>query len=291
MNIYEKLSPILEQPVMQATMWLIVCGAIFTTLQSIFPHDKQQPRFRKDAINDVIYWISSPIVYSGISTAMLTGGLWLIFRGDMNAAQEYATKGGQWIQNIPLWGQMILVLLFTDLSLYWTHRLFHAYNSLWKYHAIHHGAQDMDWMHSVRFHPINVIFHSVWANALAIWVGFPPVAIVALTPFNILYSAMVHSNLNWTFGPLKYVFASPVFHRWHHTSPQEGGNMNFAATFTFLDLAFGTYYMPEGKLPGKTGVYEDYVPKSIIGQLIFPFFGKTPEEEQAQDLQHKIAAE
>ncbi len=286
MNILNIISPFLSQPVVQASLWLLVCGGIFTILQNIFPHDKQQKQFRKDAINDIIYWISSPIIYSGASATMIMAGFWVIFGGDLAAAEKYATNGAPWISGFPLIIQAILALLFTDLSLYWTHRLFHR-SSLWKFHAIHHGAQDMDWMHSVRFHPINVICHSIFANALAIWIGFPPLAIAALTPFNILYSSMVNANLNWTFGKFGYIFASPVFHRWHHTSPEEGGNMNFAATFPFLDVIFGTYYMPEGKLPGKTGIHEDYVPKDILGQLMFPFLGQTPEEEA----KHKIAAE
>lgn len=287
MTIYDSISPIIHQPVVQATMWLVICGAVFTTLQSIFPHDAQQPKIRKDAYQDIFYWIAAPLLYSGIATLMLMAGLWVIFQGNMDKAGEYATKGGAWIADFPLWAQAIMALLFTDLSLYWTHRLFHM-GKLWKFHAIHHAATDMDWLTAARFHPFNVICHTVFANSLAIWIGFPPVAIAVLTPFNILYSSMVHANLNWTFGPFKYIFASPVFHRWHHTGPDEGGNMNFAATFTFLDLIFGTYYMPEGKLPGKTGLWEDYVPKNIIGHLIFPFFGKTREEE---DLENKIAAE
>lgn len=287
MNILNNITPLLNQPVLQASMWLLICGGIFTILQNIFPHDKQQKQFRDDALNDIIYWVSSPVVYSGASATMIMAGFWVIFGGDLEAAEKYATNGAAWIAGFPLIIQAILALLFTDLSLYWTHRLFHR-SSLWKFHAIHHGAQNMDWMHSVRFHPINVLCHSIFANALAIWIGFPPIAIAALTPFNILYSAMVHANLNWTFGKFGYIFASPVFHRWHHTSPEEGGNMNFAATFPFLDVIFGTYYMPEGKLPGKTGIHEDYVPKDIMGQLLFPFLGQTPEEEEKHN---KIAAE
>ncbi len=269
-------------------MWLIICGAIFTLLQNMTPHDIKQPNVRKDAYLDVIYWISSPFVYSGVSVGMLTFGLWAIFGGNMEAAQTYANKGAVWAQNMPLWLLAILALVFTDFSLYWTHRLFHR-SFLWKFHAVHHGAQDMDWMHSVRFHPVNVVCHGIFANSLAIWIGFPPAAIAVLVPFNILYSGMVHANLNWTFGPLKYVFASPVFHRWHHTGPDEGGNMNFAATFPFLDVMFGTFYWPETKRPGPTGVWEDYVPKDLLGQLLFPFIGETREEEEA----HKanIAAE
>ena len=39
----------------------------------------------------------------------------------------------------------------------------------------------------------------------------------------VFMSAFVHANLNWTLGPFRYVLASPVFHRWHHTALERGG--------------------------------------------------------------------
>jgi sterol desaturase/sphingolipid hydroxylase (fatty acid hydroxylase superfamily) len=274
MSIDNIIPSIQALPIYSAGLWLIICLGVFSILQEIFPFDKSQPRIRKDSWVDVTYWIASPLLYSGVTAGLIFLGFYLIFSGNMDAIEAYAKNGASWARNIPIWLQAVLILVVQDISLYWTHRLFHQ-GKLWNYHAIHHGAQNLDWLHSVRFHPLNVVFHSVFANALVLWMGFSPLAVVALLPFNTLYSAMVHANLNWTFGPyFRYVFASPVFHRWHHTSPDEGGNMNFAATFPILDVIFGTYYMPEGKLPGPTGLYEDYVPKGIFGQLLFPFMPK-----------------
>ena len=89
-----------------------------------------------------------------------------------------------------------------------------------------------------------------------------------------VYSAMVHANLNWTFGPFKYIFASPVFHRWHHTSLAEGRDKNFAPTFPLLDIVFGTFYMPENRLPEQYGVSGSKIPDGFISQMIWPFKNK-----------------
>ena len=70
--------------------------------------------------------------------------------------------------------------------------------------------------------------------------GISPNIMIWVGPFNIFHSAFVHANLNWTLGPFRYVLATPVFHRWHHTSPAEGGNTNFAGTFPLWDILFGT---------------------------------------------------
>ena len=52
--------------------------------------------------------------------------------------------------------------------------------------------------------------------------GISPEVFIFLAPFNVWHSALVHANLNWSFGPLKYVLASPVSHRWHHTDMERG---------------------------------------------------------------------
>ena len=101
--------------------------------------------------------------------------------------------------------------------------------------------------------------------------GISPNALVALGPFTILHSAFVHANLDWTLGPFKYVIAGPVFHRWHHTAADRGGEKNFAATFPILDVLFGTLYMPAGERPDGYGIAEREFPASFQGQLMHPF--------------------
>jgi len=87
----------------------------------------------------------------------------------------------------------------------------------------------------------------------------------------IAHSAFVHANLDWTLGPFKYAIAGPVFHRWHHTSAGRGSEKNFAATFPILDVLFGTFYMPAGKLPDNYGIGEREYPTSFPAQLVHPF--------------------
>ncbi len=116
---------------------------------------------------------------------------------------------------------------------------------------MHHASEDLEWISAWRFHPFNLMFGTVLVDVAFILAGISTDIFLVVGPFNILTSAMVHANLNWTFGPLKYVIASPVFHRWHHTAPEEGGMKNYAGTFSLWDRLFGTFYMPEGVLPEK----------------------------------------
>jgi sterol desaturase/sphingolipid hydroxylase (fatty acid hydroxylase superfamily) len=83
-----------------------------------------------------------------------------------------------------------------------------------------------------------------------------------------LSGAWTHANLSWTFGPLRYVIASPVFHRWHHSADAASREKNYAPMFPVWDLMFGTFYMPRRGRPERFGA--DGVPGDLVGQLIHP---------------------
>jgi sterol desaturase/sphingolipid hydroxylase (fatty acid hydroxylase superfamily) len=90
-------------------------------------------------------------------------------------------------------------------------------------------------------------------------------------PFLTLCALLLHANVSWTYGRLRYLIASPTFHRWHHTSEEEGLDKNFAGLFPFIDLAFGTFYMPPGRQPERLGIVNDDVPDGLLAQLAYPF--------------------
>jgi sterol desaturase/sphingolipid hydroxylase (fatty acid hydroxylase superfamily) len=108
-------------------------------------------------------------------------------------------------------------------------------------------------------------------DVILLTAGISPNIMLWVGPFTTFHSAFVHANLNWTLGPFKYVLATPVFHRWHHTSLEEGGNTNFAGTFPVWDILFGTFRMPKGELPKVYGIDEEAFPSEIAGQLVYPF--------------------
>lgn len=184
---------------------------------------------------------------------------------------DYFLNGRGPLSNLPFWIQVAVHLLLSDFLLYWIHRAFHGSSVMWPFHAIHHSAKQVDWTTAVRFHPVNVMLQSSLVMGLMISLGIRPEVIALVAPFDACIAVWQHSNTKWTLGPLKYVIATPVFHRWHHTQPDEGGDMNFAPTFAFWDYLFGTFYMPEGKLPEHFGVEDDELVEGYASQLAYPF--------------------
>ncbi len=243
--------------------WFAIGLAVFGLLHWLFKA-RRQPFWRSDLKTDLAYWFLGPFLYGYVA---LTAHTYAVDYAHLDRVAPAVTA---FLAGTPILAQAIVILLLTDLLQYWGHRLFHQ-NPLWRFHCIHHAPTRVDWFTSVRIHPINFVLYSTLINFIISLIGFSPEAFLYLIPFNILFGFLVHANLNWTFGPFRYAIASPVFHRWHHTYVDQGGNKNFAPTFPFLDLAFGTFYMPRDQEPLILGTRDDNVPDHLWGQLLYPF--------------------
>lgn len=255
--------------------WFALLGAVFSALAKLRPSHPGQPLVRAGLHIDVVYWFFGPLVFSALHLAYLGAAGEILFGGDPAAMASYLGEGLFGLRDAPFWAQVVGALVVTDVLQYWTHRAFHA-APLWRFHAIHHGPEHVDWLTCVRFHPVNTAVHSTGVGALVVLMGFDPLVFAVLAPFNVVYSGMVHANVDWDFGPLRYVFASPAFHRWHHARDIDARDKNFAPTFPVLDLMFGTFHMPKGRKPESFGVVEDPVPERFGAQLIYPFLRSAP---------------
>jgi sterol desaturase/sphingolipid hydroxylase (fatty acid hydroxylase superfamily) len=230
---------------------------------------------------DACYWLTLQLVapYFRIGLLILIATFAMAFASPAEI-DDYVNHGRGPVSGLPFWWQVAFYLLVSDFLLYWVHRIFHG-ASLWRYHAIHHSAEDVDWTTAYRFHPINICFGTYMVDVLMLYAGVPPAVLLYLVPLQTAIALFVHANLNWTLGPLRYVVATPVFHRWHHTQPDEGGNRNFAPTFAFWDVLFATFYMPPDRLPARYGVDDPQFPPGFLAQLAYPFTGRSTIANEA----------
>jgi sterol desaturase/sphingolipid hydroxylase (fatty acid hydroxylase superfamily) len=245
---------------------------VFTVLTWFWACNPGRPWWRKpDLVTDICYWLFIPVITRFFRIGLLIAGAAVLFNiRTADGLIAFYENGHGPLAKLPLVAQMIVFLVGEDFITYWTHRLFHG-NRLWKYHAVHHSSEELEWISAARFHPFNLFFGAVLADVALLLAGISPNVFVVLGPITIAHSAFVHANLDWTLGPFKYVIASPVFHRWHHTAAERGGEKNFAATFPVLDLIFGTFYMPAGELPDRYGIADRDFPTSFGAQLVHPF--------------------
>ena len=61
------------------------------------------------------------------------------------------------VTGLPLPLQFLLILIGADLVQYWVHRTFHEVPALWKFHAVHHSTEQMDWLAGSRTHVLNTM--------------------------------------------------------------------------------------------------------------------------------------
>jgi sterol desaturase/sphingolipid hydroxylase (fatty acid hydroxylase superfamily) len=250
----------------------IALGIVFALLTHWSACNPGHPWWRKrEIVTDVCYWFLIPLVARFVRIGlMVMGAMYLYNIHGADDLMKFYDDGFGPLAALPLWAQALTFVVVSDFLLYWIHRGFHS-AGLWKYHAVHHSSEDLDWISAARFHPVNIFLGTVIVDVALLLAGISPNVMLWVGPFNIVTSAFVHANLNWTLGPFKYVFAGPVFHRWHHTALERGGSSNFAGTFPIWDLLFGTFYMPENKLPDVYGIDDKRFPAGFGAQMLYPF--------------------
>ena len=246
----------------------LILPAVCIAMERLWPQVKGARTFRAGFGADVVWYL----VQSFVSRLLAP---WVVFffvlpvfvLGDL-PLEDYWVGFGPAAQ-LPFAVQVACVFVAGDFLSYWQHRLFHT-QAAWPIHAVHHSSEQLDWLSTTRFHPLNEIGAQLIYVAPLIALGFSPLAFVVLAPFTATYAVLLHANINLTFGPFRYVFASPTFHRWHHTKTAEAQNKNFAGFLPVWDVLFGTFYHPAGKTPQQFGI-DEAIPEGFWAQLFSPF--------------------
>lgn len=272
----------------------LVLGALFAALETRW-RSVRAPLFfrRRDFAADLAYWFFTPLVSRAFTRLTVglavfgvvaaSGGSFAELRADLAAgrAPELGLARDA-LRALPFAVQLALGLLVADFLGYWMHRAFHA-RPLWGLHAVHHSSPQLDWLSSVRLHPLNQALMSVVQAVPLLALGFDPRVFAVVAPVLTLYAIGIHANVSFDLGPLRAVVASPRFHRWHHTSQAEGRDKNFAGLFPLWDVLFGTFYAPADRVPTEFGAGDEPVPAGLWRQLAYPFRRPRAGEPLARD--------
>ena len=250
------------------TVGLAAAALLFVPLEHFWPARRAGRLPRGTGLN-LTYWFFTPLFTKVVTNAALAGILVGVFAALGRPIDESILDGFGPLARQPLWLQTLEILLVADFADYWTHRVFHT-SRAWRFHAVHHSPEEMTWLSAGRMHPVNDLVTRVVQVAPVALLGFAAKGVVLVVPALVAYVILLHANVKWDFGPLRYVLVSPAYHRWHHTSDAEGLDKNFAGIFPAWDLLFGTCYFPRRE-PVKFGVNGDPVPGTLVGQMAYPF--------------------
>lgn len=248
-------------------VWLVLLAIVFVPIERLFALHRQRI-FRKQIGVDACYYFLN---------GLLPG---LILGVPMTAVVLVSHKlipGGvlRGIADSPMWVRAAAAMVVGETAYYWAHRLSHEIPLLWRFHAIHHSAEQIDFLVSSRAHPVDFLWSRLvmltplfalgLVNPMHFSDGLIPVIILLVGSF---WGFFVHANVRWRLGPFEWLLATPGFHHWHHTQGLQR-NCNYASIFPWLDRIFGSHYLPN-VWPAEYGIPEP-TPPALVGQLVQPF--------------------
>lgn len=246
---------------------LLGSALIFIFIEKLFAHRKDQPVFRAEWQTDFHHFIVNHMIVGFVLLATN-----LLVHKFFGWAAHDGVRG--WVQNLPFWAGVLLIILAADLVQYWTHRAYHEVPVLWRLHAVHHSAKSMDWLAGSRQHILELLLTRTLVLGVIFVLGFSKEVIDAYIVIVGFQAVFNHANVSVRLGPLRYIIVTPNFHHWHHSQDQAALDRNYAAHFAFIDHAFGTAVKSDQLWPERYGVLGDYVPNGFFKQLKFPFIWK-----------------
>ncbi|NRF70447.1 sterol desaturase family protein [Aquincola sp. S2] len=246
---------------------LLGSSLIFIFIEKLFALRRDQPVFRAEWQTDFNHFIVNH---------MVVGFVLLATNLAVHKLFGWAANDGLrgWVQGLPFWAGLLLIVLVADLMQYWTHRAYHEIPVLWRLHAVHHSVKSMDWIAGSRQHIGELLITRTLVLAPIYVLGFSKEVIDAYIVIVGFQAVFNHANVSVRLGPLRYLIVTPNFHHWHHSQDDEAIDRNYAAHYAFLDYLFGTAVKSDREWPEQYGVVGDYVPNGFWQQLKFPFVWK-----------------
>ena len=257
--------------IVKLTIWLLILSAIFVPLERIWSIHKQQI-LRKNLPLDLTYYFLNTILTNLLLAVPMATAAWALHRIVPNPIQTFGA-------DLPFGWRFPVALVVGECATYWAHRAMHEVKWLWPLHAVHHSAREIDWLVNVRAHPLDLVFTRFcgFVPLYALGLAQPTAANLAdPVTLGIIFTGtvwqfLIHANLRWRFGWLEYLFVMPAFHHWHHTR-HDHINHNYSTVLPWMDMIFGTFYLPKDRLPDAYGI-DTPMPDTLTGQLLYPLQG------------------
>jgi len=251
---------------LKLSIWLVLLVAIFVPLEQLFALHPAKIWRKQIGVDLAWYFINSllPAAIISVPLAFMARTLRGIDPGG------YYSMVAAW----PLWPKLIVMLLVNDMGAYWGHRALHAYPVLWRFHAVHHSAEELDWLVNTRAHPLDMVITRLSGLAPVYLLGLaqttgPKIdtAVAIVVVFGTFWTFFIHANVRFRLGAAEWWISSPAFHHWHHTR-NDHRDRNFAFVFPFIDRIFGTAWLPK-YWPSVYGINAK-MPSTLAGQFFEP---------------------
>ena len=174
-----------------------------------------------------------------------------------------------WPRHWPFVVQVLIAILAADLGITLVHLASHKIGLLWRFHAVHHSIEEMDWLAAGRLHPLDSAFTTACFLTPLIVLGYDGGVFAGATVFITALAIFQHANVRLRFPGLRWVINTPQWHHWHHSAHREALNKNFG--LPVVDLLFGTAHLPKGVYATEFGIPDPVPEASYARQMVYPF--------------------
>ena len=256
--------------------WLLVVSAFCVAGERLFPWRRSQPFLRLQLGQDFFWFVFNGYLASFVFRGLMGHIEWSL-RTAFSACAGYAPERFHVLSELPLWTQVLAVLVVSDFVEWFVHNSLHRWGPLWKLHRVHHSITTMDWIGNFRFHWGEILLYQSVKYLPLFLLGARWEAVLIVSVAATLIGNLNHSNLNISWGPLRYLLNSPRMHIWHHDkNPSRPAGVNFGVVFSVWDWLFGTAYMPDtGKQPEALGFrHMERTSSSLLMRFFLPWVGK-----------------
>lgn len=242
---------------------VLTTAVLFVPLERAFALRPEQGAFRRGWLTDTQYFFMSHALVQLMSVLVLAPAVSLGGAIAVPALQQA-------VQQAPLLLQFAACVLVADCAQYAVHRAFHAVPWLWRFHAVHHSAETMDWIAGSRLHLVDVVATRALVLLPLIAVGFDDRAIYAYLGLVSFHAVFIHANFAPRARWLERWIAMPRYHHWHHAIEEQARDCNFAVHLPMIDRWFGTQYLPAEAWPTGYGIAGVRAPDGYLRQLLWP---------------------
>ena len=152
------------------------------------------------------------------------------------------------------WRTWALGFVVVEFAYYWFHRFSHRVRWMWATHSVHHSAEQMTLLSSLRLGWTNLLSAGWVVYLPLVYAGFDPRLVIGLLAFDLHYQFLLHTEARISLGPLEWVLNTPSHHRVHHGANPAYIDRNYGGVVIVFDRLFGTFAGERADEPVRYGL-------------------------------------
>ncbi len=208
----------------------IVAFLLLLVMEKIKPYRDFSHKTNKESFvtNTTAFLVNNLIL-----TVLRASSLFLV-------AQQFASYGLlSGLDNGPV--KWLLAFVFFDLAIYAWHFASHKFETLWRFHKIHHSDKSFNVSTGFRFHVFDLLLEIVYKSVFVVVIGVNAYLVLSIEIIELFFIFFHHANLRIpNEEAIGEVIITPSLHRTHHSTLRKEHDSNYGIVLSVWDRIFGT---------------------------------------------------